>query len=426
MPLFLEGLLDSPLPTGTKGLPDPNAGLTVAEIGAKGWNLLAGDLPMPVAVLKSAALHSNLQTMQAYLDKAGVRFAPHGKTTLSPQLFERQLDAGAWGITVASVSQLALCHGVGVPRVLMANELVGLAEIAEFARLCQAAPNARYYTLVDSVTGAKQLDAALAVHPGEPIARVLIEVGHPGGRCGVRSLEQARGLAAAVADLPQLRLCGVEGYEGLVVTNDAKADAARVSAYIDTLVAVTLELERGGLFAFGEEILVTAGGSVFFDLVAGLLGRERPHITPVVRSGCYVTHDVGFYRAALRHVHERGPAPEFAPALEVWARVLSTPEPGLAILSAGKRDVSYDIDLPQPLSWIRAGLHDAPQPLQGFHVTKLSDQHAFLQGEGTARLAVGDLVALGISHPCTTFDRWPLLLEVDETYTVTGAVRTFF
>ena len=115
------------------------------------------------------------------------------------------------------------------------------------------------------------------------------------------------------------------------------------------------------------------------------------------------------------------------PALQVWAVVQSLPEPGRAICAFGKRDVSFDIDLPRAELWHRPGLPAAAQPAPaGLAVVKLNDQHAFVDGAGTAALAVGDLLGFGISHPCTTFDKWPLLLEVDDAFNVVGAIRTCF
>ena len=117
--------------------------------------------------------------------------------------------------------------------------------------------------------------------------------------------------------------------------------------------------------------------------------------------------------------------PDLRPALEVWAVVLSVPEPGLAIVGAGKRDLGFDTDPPRPLSVHRPGSADAPRPADGLSFAKMWDQHLALAGAG-AHLAVGDLVGFGISHPCATFDRWRALLSVDESYRVTGAVTTLF
>ena len=427
MPLDLSWLLNAALPPGTKGIPATASPLTLAQIGEQGWNLLAGDVTFPVATLRAYVVDRNAAALQAYLSERGASLAPHGKTTMAPQLFERQLEAGAWGITVATVTQAGLCNAVGVPRVLIANEIVGPAETASLARMCATAPEREYLVLIDSIEGARQLEEAFAAEAPLARAQVLIEFGFPGGRCGVRTVEAAVELARHVASLDRLQLRGIEGYEGLIVSADADRDAVAVGRYLDDLVEVTRRCAAEG--AFDDTPIVSAGGSVYYDLVARLGNRGLgSDIHLIVRSGCYLTQDSGFYHRALGHVANRGSPPPLAPALQVWARVLSTPEPGRAILNAGKRDVSFDIDMPVPQELYREGQTGSPTPLEGWTITQLSDQHAFaLRQDGSAPdLRIGDIVALGISHPCTTFDKWPLLLEIDEQHRITGAVRTFF
>ncbi len=428
MPLDLDHLLSAPLPSGTKGLPRLPRGFSVKDIAAQGWNLLAGDVPLPAAIIRTSALDNNLRVMQAYLDDAGVRLAPHGKTTMCPQLYERQIDGGAWGITVATVSQLMVAHDAGVARILIANEVMGPAETAVLAQLSAERPESAYYVLVDSLEGVRQLQEAFAGEAKAPKARLLIEIGMAGGRCGVRNSGDGLALARTVADCDRLTLCGIEGYEGLIVGPDPKADAPKVEAYLQTVLDVFKQCRDQGLFDEADEVLLSAGGSVYFDLVAHMFaGDATPPVVPLVRSGCYLTHDSGFYRRLLAEVDRRdvlGSAPRLLPALEVWARVLSTPEPGWAILSAGKRDLSFDIDLPEPLWHAKPG--GQPQAVSGWRIDRLSDQHAFLHTPDGDCPAVGDLIGLGISHPCTTFDKWPVLLEVDDAYTVTGGLKTFF
>ena len=189
-----------------------------------------------------------------------------------------------------------------------------------------------------------------------------------------------------------------------------------------------------GLFT-GATILVSAGGSAYFDLVARgltkLHGLSRP-LQPVLRSGCYVTSDHGIYLDALAKLDARAghPAGEgLRPALEIWSVVQSRPEADLVILGMGKRDASHDAGLPLPLMMHRPG-PGAPHALPpGCSIVTLNDQHACLrlpEGPIRTQLEVGDLVGCGISHPCTTFDRWPLLLAVDDDYAVRGACNTFF
>ena len=425
----LSDIADMGLPAGTKGVPLDGSILRVGDLADRGLNLLRGDLPVPVAVLKSSALDNNLRVMQAYVERAGVKLAPHAKTTMCPQLFARQLSHGSWGLSVATMTQFKLCHDIGVSRLILANQLVGRAEITGLARLWAQTPQRAYYVLVDSLAGAKAISDGFGQCSGAPPARLLIEAGMAQGRCGVRTLEEALAVARAIASLPHVELHGVEAYEGLIVSDQADRDTAAVSAYLQTVLRLYEALAADNLFADPDQVILSAGGSAYYDLVAHVLSARPRGVVLVLRSGCYVTHDSGFYRRLLAHIQHRaleGPAPRLVPALEVWSRVISRPQPDQAIVLMGKRDVSYDIDLPTARWWFREGRHDAPQSIEGLAVGKLNDQHGYLAVPAQADLAVGDLLGFEISHPCTTFDKWSLLLEVDDDYTVVGGLKTFF
>lgn len=431
MQLNLAWVLDAAILPGTKGVPPEVIGLPLSALSAGDWNVLRGQVPLPAATLRRDMLDANMAEMQAYLSRCGAVLAPHGKATMCPQLYERQLAAGAWAITVATVAQAQLCHAVAVPRVIVANEIVGQAELAMFADLCAADTEREYISLVDSIAGACQLQEAFAARPGCPPANVLIEVGMDGGRCGLRKTDDVLALARAVGSLDCLSLRGLEGYEGLIVSGDAARDADAVSRYLDGLIEAFGRCREERLFAPAQQPIISAGGSVYYDMVAAMDRRSLSDAALlVVRSGSYLTQDDGFYTRALANIFDRDTAspPALMPALLVWARVLSLPEPGLAILSAGKRDLSFDIDLPVPKLVQREGEAPALTAMNGWSIVQLSDQHAFARAQ-TAKassLNVGDIVALGISHPCTTFDKWSVLLEVDDRYRVVGGLRTFF
>jgi D-serine dehydratase len=427
--LRLTDILNTPLPPGTKGLPLDGSIVRLADLAGRGLNVLRGELPMPVAVLKRSALDNNLRVMQAYIERAGVKLAPHAKTTMCPQLFARQLSHGCWGLSIATMTQFKLCHDMGVERLILANQLVGRAEITGLARLWAQTPERAYYVLVDSFSAAKEISDGFGRVPGAPPARVLIEMGMAQGRCGVRSLDEGLVLARAIRSLPHLELHGVEGYEGLLVSEHAANDTAAVSGYLESVLRLYEGLRAEGLFADPSQVIISAGGSAYYDLVARAVAGESNGVVPILRSGCYLTHDSGFYRRLLKRIEDRtaaGPAPQLTPALEVWSRVISRPEPDRAIVMLGKRDVSYDIDLPIPRWWYRDGRHEAPRAIDDWVVTRLNDQHAYLTVPARADLAVGDLLGFEISHPCTTFDKWSMLLEVEDDYTVHAGLKTFF
>jgi len=436
--LALSSLDEQMLLPGTKGLPLHEA-LRQGAIGVQGWNVLRGDTSYPVAVLKESSLRHNLAWMRAFCERHGVTLAPHGKTTMSPQLFGAQLANGAWGITLATAIQVQVAHRFGVRRVLLANQLVARSDIAAVLALLHGDPDFECIVLADSPAGVARLAQAVAAHKLARPLPVLVELGLAGKRAGCRTPQEAMAVARAIALADGLALAGFEGYEGLLVSDDRAADLGQVDAFLAQLVELVRGADAEGLFATAE-IVVSAGGSSYFDLVArgfqDVDGLSRP-LRAVLRSGCYLTSDHGMYRRHIDELNAReGGAEEgLRPALEVWSIVQSRPEPTLAILSMGKRDASYDADLPIPLYSAHpdgAGEGNAaPTALPpGCTIFKMNDQHAYLrlpEGDPLCEgLAVGDLVGCGISHPCTTFDKWPLLLAVDDGYTVRHALNTFF
>ena len=175
--------------------------------------------------------------------------------------------------------------------------------------------------------------------------------------------------------------------------------------------------------AVGDEFIVTAGGSVYFDVVAReLTAGGTAGMTVVLRSGAYVTHDHGHYDTVSPARRNAADAPVLRPALELWAQVLSRPEPGLALLGAGRRDAGFDMGLPVPLRVMHEGV---ARRISG-EVSRLNDQHAYLRLDDGTALVPGDLVCLGISHPCTTLDKWRVIPVVNDDGRVIDTVHAFF
>src|SRR4051794_31512637 len=121
--MTLQDLLDPVLDASWKGYPHHAPPLRRSAIAAQGWNVLRGDMPLPLAVIRQGALAGNLKWMQEFAAEHGVGLAPHGKTTMSPQLLARQLDAGAWGLTFATVTQLRAGVVAGARRCIIANQV---------------------------------------------------------------------------------------------------------------------------------------------------------------------------------------------------------------------------------------------------------------------------------------------------------------
>ena len=385
---------------------------------------LLNDIALPALVIHQAALDHNIAWMQAFASDRGAELAPHGKTSMAPALFQRQLAAGAWGMTLATAVQTRAAQAHGVRRVLMANQLVGAPNMALIAELLAADPDFDFHCLVDHPAQV----AALGAFFGERglALQVMIEYGVPGGRCGCRSETEVRELAQAIAGQPALRLTGIEGYEGVIHGAEAVTD---IRAFADSLVRLAEELRSQGAFALDRPI-VTASGSAWYDLIAAAFDQleVRERFLAVLRPGSYVVHDHGIYRDAQCGVLARTGLHEgLRPALEVWAHVQSMPEPGFAILALGKRDIAHDAGLPLPLRRYRPGQTAAKAvDVSGCTVTAIMDQHAFMVVAPGTALAIGDIIALGTSHPCLTFDKWRQGCIVDEGLQVVETFATYF
>lgn len=394
------------------------------EIARLGWNLLHEDLSLPSAVLYAEKIRHNLDWMQQFITAYGVKLAPHGKTTMAPRLFQMQIDTGAWGITLATAQQTWAAATHGIRRVLMANELVGKENMAVISRLLED-PSFEFYCLVDSAELVRQLGAFFRAR-GQRL-NVLLELGVAGGRAGVRDDAQMQAVLEVLAEWKDaIALCGLELYEGVLQAE------SEIRAFLQRAVEVVRRLGKEKRFERAPAIL-SGAGSAWYDVVAEEFTAAKlgDAVEIVLRPGCYLTHDVGSYREAQARILAKNPIARqmhdgLVPALHIWAYVLSLPEPGKAIVGMGKRDAAFDSGLPVPVLTYRPG-EVAPKPAPAHWViTKMMDQHAYLQFADGEGLRVGDMIGFDIAHPCLTFDKWRVLPVVDASYTVIDAVETYF
>ncbi|WP_227468194.1 alanine racemase [Microbacterium sp. YJN-G] len=479
---------DTPLTARDKGLPARAAGTTAAEFLATGPRL--AEFWTPLIALDDAAMNANIATMAAWCAERGLDIMPHGKTTMAPALWQRQLDAGATGITLATMGQVRTGRDLGLDSIMLANAAVDPRSLAWLAGELTD-PQFRFTSWADSVATVEAMEHGLLAAGAPRPVDVCVELGAAGGRTGARSIDQAVRIAERIAASPALRLAGVAGYEGSLAHDRSPAALAAVRSYLEA--QLELHAALASLYDDGE-VLVTAGGSAYFDVVAdvwagavstgsdavsggsdaasgatraagdasgsdaasgatraaGLAGRTRF----TLRSGAYIVHDDGFYRgispfdegAAVSEAGAAGTAsgaaasPRFVNAMHGLARVVSSPEPGLALIDAGKRDLPYDEGMPIPRAWrteatpTQSGspaaswgaLTGAPwHPLEG-EISAMNDQHSYLRT--TEPLAIGSVVRLGLSHPCTAFDKWRVLpvVESAESDLVVDLIRTHF
>ncbi|MCW2937716.1 MAG: hypothetical protein JWN00_701 [Actinomycetia bacterium] len=426
--LDLNPVLDELIDWRFKSFPALAEPVPIRSVPSQAWNVLAGDFVLPSLVLKERPLQHNIELMAQYCRDRGVSLAPHAKTPVAPQLARLQLAAGAWGLTVATTHQARVFRSLGASRLLLANEIADRASVAWMAAELSRDPDFELFCLVDSIAGAALLDAHLRDVGFRGRVPVLIELGVAGGRCGCRTPDDALQLARALTTLPRLELAGVETYENMFPAASQDQTVERVDDLLDAVRTLVAELDEQGAFADRSEVLVTAGGSIWFDRVVARLAGDwhltRP-VRTVLRSGSYVTHDAAQYEE-LSPLAGRAACGEdrLAQALELWGVVLSRPEAELAILNFGKRDAAHDRGFPLPFT-ARTAAGELALSADTYEILSLNDQHARLRVPSASTLRPGDLVGCHISHPCTSFDNWRLIPLVDDQYNVLDAIRSY-
>ncbi|MGE8320542.1 MAG: amino acid deaminase [Comamonas sp.] len=421
---YQGGVADALVHPLDKGLGALDNACAPEQIAALGWNVLREDLNLPAAVLLQSKVEHNLDWMQRFVDEYGAKLAPHGKTTMAPRLFHKQLAGGAWGITLATAHQTRAAYAHGVRRVLMANQLVGKRNMAILGEL-MADPEFEFFCLVDAADQVDQL-AAFYAQTGQSM-QVLIELGVQGGRTGVRDDAQLQSVLAALARANgAVKLAGVEVYEGVLQTE------ADIRAFLQRAVQVLGDLAKAGRLQRSPAVL-TGAGSAWYDVVAEEFAKAdigQP-LDVVLRPGCYLTHDVGIYKAAQAQINVRNPVAHrmrtsLQPALQLWAYVQSVPEAERAIVALGKRDAAFDAGMPLPVQRYRPGSAAPEATPAHWEVTGMMDQHAYLKIAPGDDIKVGDMLAFDISHPCLTFDKWRQVPVIDDAYNVVDVVQTYF
>ncbi|KWT99645.1 amino acid deaminase [Vibrio toranzoniae] len=387
------------------------------------YRLVDEDISLPVAIIKQSALTNNLNWMQSFADHHQVKLSPHGKTSMTPDFFRQQLENGAWGITVATPAQAEIAAMAGAKRIIMANQLVGKTNMAIIEQLISEF-DVDFYCCVDSSVNVQQLNQYFSNK--KQTLKVLIEFGVPGGRCGCRSPQEVLELAQTIQDTPALSLAGIEVYEGVIHGDNAEQD---IRTFLNQALTSVESLASDGLIT-GQPI-ITGAGSAWYDVVAECLANLTDYLA-IIRPGCYAIHDTGIYLDAQSKVLQRaqvnqGYACELGgdleSALEVWAYVISRPEPTKLVIGLGKRDVAFDAGLPIAERGYRNGEDIS---VKGLTATAVMDQHTFVETDSSSEIEVGDMIAFSTSHPCLTFDKWRYIAISDDDYQVTNWVETCF
>jgi D-serine deaminase-like pyridoxal phosphate-dependent protein len=396
-------------------MPIASQGKSIKDFLAADKKLFTADFQFPIMVLRDSAIEHNIQRMASYCKSLGFELAPHVKTPMAPKIAKRQIDAGAWGLTIANFNQAAIMLAAGFTRLIIGNEVMEPTSIAEIAKI-NGSGSGEIIFYIDSIAGLEIAQKAIEKTPNAKL-NVFMEIGAPGGRAGIRDLDLLKNILAEIAKDDRIFVRGVSGFEGAVPGGDRNGEGIeKIRVFLRQIVAAAAITKP---FVRREKIIISAGGSSYFDYVAEEFAKYDGEALLLLRSGGYLSHDHIHYED-LYPFNGFSDSDRFYPALELWSRVLSVPEANLAILNFGKRDAGNDLDEPLPI----LKLVGKPVPFEG-KINMLNDQHAFMEIT-PGSVVVGDLVACGISHPCTNFDKWRLLPLVNDDYEIIDLIDTHF
>jgi len=431
----MEFLMSNACNTGSLRQAIEKGSGVISQLPIAGWNILAEEVSFPVAVLNEKALENNAQWMQTFSEKANVKLAPHGKTTMAPELFKLQQQTGCWGISLATVPQVVIAYQHGIKRIILANQLIGHHHFELISALLKEG-GLEFYCFVDSIENARALGEYFT-DKKTPL-NILLEIGVNGGRCGWRDTNIIEQLCDVIQQYEVLNISGLSFYEGVIHGENAIQE---IIGFIHNIKSLAAYLQNKGI-APSKQFIITGAGSAWYDVVAKELTNHdaNSNYTVIIRPGCYLIHDTGIYQDAQNIVMQRSELAvqlsceatgELTSSLEVWAYVHSIPEPGLAIIGLGKRDVAFDAGLPIPSLYFRpnSGLVENRQPTKAdpnWQVVKVMDQHCMMTIPNDALLLPGDLISFSTSHPCLTMDKWRLIGLVDDNFVIKKQIATYF
>ena len=398
----------------------------IKQLQQTGWDIFKEQVSLPVAVIKQDKIKKNAKWMADFTAKHNMLLAPHGKTTMSTELFKIQLDAGAWGITLATVAQVINAFEAGITRVIMANQLVGKFHFEQIAKWLESS-KVEFYCFADSIENLTDIGEFFAER--NLSVNVLLEVGIKGGRCGLRSAKDISSLVATCEQYTSLELMGIAFYEGVIGGENA---AQQVKVFVDEVSTLAKRLQVENRYNTDKPI-ITGAGSAWYDIVAKTLYDNScsDNFKIILRPGCYLIHDTGIYQKAQQAIMARSQIAYDIPgdlenSLSIWAYVLSLPEPGLAIIGMGKRDVAFDAGLPTAELIYSVKTNQLRAVNSAFKVEKIMDQHCMLRYSDDQPLRVGDMMSFSTSHPCLTFDKWRQIGIVEDECVITKTISTQF
>lgn len=332
----------------------------------------------PCIVIDNATVDRNIAAMASAVARTGARLRPHAKTHKLPPMAQRQLQAGACGITVAKIAEAEVMASGGARDIFVAYPLIQPTKLERALRLIR--DGVRLIVGVDSLEGARRASqAAIAAGLGIEM-RLEIDTGL--SRTGILP-DAAVELGLAIAELPALTLGGIFTYRGAMLDGAPTLDVRAAGREEGKLMADCAERMR----AAGLPIVEVSVGSS----PTALHAAEVPGVTEV-RPGTYIYQDRMQAAFGLCAIDDCAAA--------VLATVVSRPAPDRIVIDGGSKAFATDV---QP--------GKAPLYLEGFgHIVgdsearfeRMNEEHGVIAVNSASGYGVGDLVAIIPNHICST------------------------
>jgi D-serine deaminase-like pyridoxal phosphate-dependent protein len=322
-------------------------------------------LDTPSMIVDLDIMEKNIAKLMARLVPK-VKVRPHLKTTKSPILAKKLIDAGATGGCVAKLSEAIVMAEGGVDDIMITCEIVGPVKVGRLVDLFSKHRSIRI--VVDSVEGATAINEALSRAGFEEPIQTLIDVNVGQHRTGVMAGDAALELAQKIRPLAHLRLIGVHGYEGHlqhVHSREEREESCRKA--MTALVATANTLRDNGF----DIQVVTTGGTGTAEVCASMPGVTE------VQPGSFIFMDSD-YRNAIGDFYSH--------SLSILATVISKPEAKRAVIDAGLKTLTTDSGYAEP------------KDLPGYKYVDNGDEHGSITWESGPGLAIGDRIEMIPSH----------------------------
>lgn len=326
------------------------------------------ELDTPAVLVDLDRVERNLARWQAYCDRHGIRNRPHIKTHKVVELARRQVELGAVGICCQKLGEAEVMADGGLADILIPFNLLGRAKLGRARAL---ADRLALEVSADDAAVVDGLAEAFA-SAARPLP-VLVECDTGARRCGVQTPEAARELALRIARARGLAFGGL-------LTYPAKGAPERAAAFLGEAKAL---IEAAGVAV----PKVSSGGTP---------DMWRAHESPVVteyRVGTYIYNDLMEVACGAATLEDC--------ALTVLATVVSRPTADRAILDAGSKSLTSDLNGQTG----HGRIVEHPEAV----IYALSEEHGHVDlGACPSRPALGQKVRIVPNHACPVsnlFDR---------------------